>query len=191
MSTKRGLRWLLVLAIFMVVGALVWTTLPKAPVTVHQGDQSSDFTLPDLHGVMHSLPKGEVVLLNFWATWCPPCRREIPSMASLYNKYASRGLKIIAISVDQRRSDLVSFLGEYPMPFQVLHDADGSVSHSYGVFRYPESFLLDRHGKVLRHVVGATNWMSQPVIRSIGKMLDEPAIEAHGVNRGDSTAKQG
>jgi len=191
MNTKRGLNWLLVLVIFTGIGVLVWMALPPAPVTVSRGDQSTDFTLPDLQGVMHSLPKGEVVLLNFWATWCPPCRREIPSMASLYNKYASRGLNIIAVSIDKRRNDLISFMKEYPIPFQVLHDADGSVSHSYGVYRYPESFLLDRHGTVLQHVVGATNWMSEPMLHTIDSMLAKPAGEARGEKGGSDTAKQG
>jgi len=131
------------------------------------------------------------VLLNFWATWCPPCRREIPSMASLYGKYASRGLKVIAVSVDQRRNDLLSFIKEYPMPFQVLHDADGSVSHSYGVYRYPESFLLDRNGTVLQHIVGATNWMSEPMLRTIDAILAEPVGNADGEKGGDNTDKRG
>jgi len=191
MNMRRGLNWLLVLAVFTGIGALVWAALPPAPVTVSRGDQSADFSLPDLQGVMHSLPKGEVVLLNFWATWCPPCRREIPSMASLYGKYASRGLKVIAVSVDQRRQDLLNFMQEYPMPFQVLHDADGSVSHSYGVYRYPESFLLDRHGVVLRHVVGATNWMSESMLRAIDAMLAESAGRTDGENGGDHTNKRG
>lgn len=191
MAMKRGVSWLLVMLIFTAIGALIWTALPPAPVTVNRGDQSTDFSLPDLQGVMHSLPKGEVVLLNFWATWCPPCRREIPSMATLYGKYAARGLKVIAVSVDQRRNDLLSFMKEYPMPFQVLHDSNGAVSHSYGVYRYPESFLLDRHGTVLRHIVGATNWMAEPMLRTIDKMLAEPVGEASGEKGGNDSARQG
>jgi len=191
MTTKRGLNWLLILVIFFAVGSMVWKALPEAPVSVNQGDQSTDFSLPDLQGAMHSLPRGEVVLLNFWATWCPPCRKEIPSMASLYDTYASRGLKVIAVSVDQRRAALLGFMKEYPMPFQVLHDADGAVSRSYGVYRYPESFLVDRNGKILMHVIGAKNWMLEPVLRTIEKILGQPDSEARGVNRGDNKAKQG
>jgi len=112
-------------------------------------------------------------------------------MATLYDKYASRGLKIIAVSVDQRRTDLLGFMKEYPMPFQVLHDADGSVSHSYGVYRYPESFLVDRNGIVQLHLVGAKNWMSQPILRTIEKMLGETAKSEGGINDGGNKAAQG
>ncbi len=184
-------RWLTVFGIFAGIGSLIWFSLPEAPASVRQGDYLTEFTLPDVQGTMHALPKGEVLLLNFWATWCPPCRREIPSMALLHDKYASRGLKIIAVSVDQRREDLVDFMKEYRMPFQVLHDADSAVSRQYGVFRYPESFLIDRDGKVLRHLIGAVDWMSEPIIRTIDDMLGEPASNMNGVTGGNNKAEQG
>ncbi len=167
-------RWLLVMCIFTGIGSIVWLSLPEAPASVRQGAQAIDFKLPDVQGVMQTLPKGEVMLLNFWATWCPPCREEIPSMAELHDKYASRGLKIIAISVDHRRDDLSAFMKEYRMPFQVLHDADSAVSRSYGVFRYPESFLVDRNGTVLHHLIGAKDWMSRPITQTIEGMLEKP-----------------
>jgi len=186
-----AVRWLLVLCIFAGIGSLIWFALPEAPASVRQGDYLTEFTLPDVQGVMQSVPKGEVLLLNFWATWCPPCRKEIPSMARLHDKYASHGLKIVAVSVDQRREDLVSFMQEYRMPFQVLHDSDSAVSRQYGVFRYPESFLIDRDGKVLKHLIGAVDWMSEPLLRIIDGMLDESAKDTGGVNGGDNKAAQG
>lgn len=167
-------RWLMVLGIFTAIGSGIWLSLPEAPASVRQGTQVIDFSLPDVQGVMHSLPKGEVMLLNFWATWCPPCRREIPSMAELHDKYASRGLKIVAVSVDHRSEDLASFMQEYMMPFQVLHDADSAISRRYGVFRYPESFLIDRDGTVLHHLIGAEDWMSPPITQTIEDMLEKP-----------------
>jgi len=187
---NRKLNWLVVLAVFGAIGGMVWMALPDAPITIHKGARSTAFMLPDLEGAMHALPKGEVVLLNFWATWCPPCRREIPSMATLYSQYESKGLKIIAVSVDQRRNDLLRFMREYPMPFQVLHDADGTVSHSYGVYRYPESFLVDRNGIVQLHLVGAKDWMSAPILQTIDRMLAAPASEALGEQRGNHAADQ-
>ena len=96
-------------------------------------------------------------------------------MAALHDKYAADGLKIIAISVDKRSSDLAKFVDEYRMPFQVLHDADGAIARQYGVFRYPESFLIGRDGKVLHHLVGAMEWMSAPVTKTIESMLSAPS----------------
>ncbi len=174
-------RWLVVLGLIVGIGAAVWLTLPEAPGRMDKGAQTTDFSLPDLKGTLHSLPKGEVVLLNFWATWCPPCRKEIPSMAELHDKYASKGLKIIAISVDKRSDDLAKFVAEYRMPFQVLHDADGAVARRYGVFRYPESFLVDRNGKVLHHLVGAVEWMSTPVTKTIESMLNTTASASNDI----------
>jgi len=190
-APSRTFRWLLLLGIFASIGGAIWFALPEAPASVRQGDYLTEFTLPDVKGVMQSVPKGEVLLLNFWATWCPPCRREIPSMARLHDKYASQGLKIIAVSVDQRRDDLVDFMKEYRMPFQVLQDADSAVSRQYGVFRYPESFLIGRDGKVIKHLVGAVDWMSEPITRTIDDMLGEPSSEKRGVQGGDNKAEQG
>ncbi|MDQ6996837.1 MAG: TlpA disulfide reductase family protein [Mariprofundus sp.] len=188
---SMAIRWITVLSVFVGIGAVIWFSLPEAPASVRQGDYLTEFTLPDVNGVMQTAPKGEVLLLNFWATWCPPCRREIPSMARLHDKYASQGLKIVAISVDQRRDDLVDFMKEYRMPFQVLHDADGAVSRQYGVFRYPESFLIDRNGKVIRHLIGAVDWMSEPIMHTIDGMLGESAKDTGEVNRGERKAAQG
>jgi peroxiredoxin len=188
---SRTTRWLLLLAIFTAIGSAIWFALPEAPASVRQGDYLTEFTLPDVKGVMQSVPKGEVLLLNFWATWCPPCRKEIPSMALLHDKYAAQGLKIVAVSVDQQRQDLVDFMKEYRMPFQVLHDADSAVSRQYGVFRYPESFLIDRDGKVLKHLIGAVDWMSEPIIRTIDGMLAQPASDKRGVQGGNNKEEQG
>ncbi len=190
-TLSRASRWFVLLGIFAAIGSAIWLALPEAPASVRQGDYLTEFTLPDVNGVMQSLPKGEVLLLNFWATWCPPCRKEIPSMALLHDKYAARGLKIVAVSVDQRSEDLADFMKEYRMPFQVLHDADAAVSRQYGVFRYPESFLIDRDGKVLKHLIGAVDWMSAPVLHTIDGMLARPAGDKRGVAGGNSTAAQG
>lgn len=96
-------------------------------------------------------------------------------MASLYRSLADQGLKVIAISVDRDASSLAGFVRENRLPFQVLHDAESQVSRSYGVFRYPESFLIGRQGKIRRHVVGAFDWMAPEVQKEIKAMLAEPA----------------
>ncbi|MDQ6969046.1 MAG: TlpA disulfide reductase family protein [Mariprofundus sp.] len=176
---SMGSRWLLVLGLIAGIGTAVWLTLPEAPGKMDKGALATDYSLPDLTGELQALPKGEVILLNFWATWCPPCRKEIPSMADLHDKYAPQGLKIIAISVDKRSDDLAKFVAEYRMPFQVLHDADGAVARRYGVFRYPESFLIDRDGKVVHHLVGAVEWMSVSVTKTVEKMLQKTASTTH------------
>ena len=194
-SEEKGLfmkqRWLIIISILVALGAGFWFALPEAPGTIREGDQSIDLNLPDLQGVMQTLPRGEVVLLNFWATWCPPCRKEIPSMVELHRKLASQGLRIVAVSVDKNRDDLASFVKEYQMPFTVLHDAESVAARQYGVFRFPETFLIDRKGRVRRHLVGEMEWMSEPMLSILTQLLKEPAIEANREVRGVSDEDSG
>jgi peroxiredoxin len=184
-------RWLIVIGIFAALGAVFWFALPEAPGTIREGDQITSLNLPDLQGEMQTLPEGEVVLLNFWATWCPPCRKEIPSMVELHEKFSPQGLRIVAVSVDRSRDDLESFVKEYQMPFQVLHDADSVAARQYGVFRFPETFLIDRRGRVYRHLVGAVEWMSEPMLDILTQLLKEPAIGANREVRGVSDEDSG
>ena len=176
-------RWLAVIGIVTMVGVGAWLGLPEAKKSVSEGGAAALFTLPDLKGEMHSLPEGEVVLLNFWATWCPPCRKEMPSMAALHRKYAERGLKVVAVSVDRDVNDLSAFVREYKLPFQVLHDAESNVSHSYGVFRYPETFLIDRQGQVRYHLVGAVEWMSESITKGVEGLLNESGANKSGAEQ--------
>ncbi|ATX81119.1 Peroxiredoxin [Mariprofundus ferrinatatus] len=178
-------RTLVVLLILGLISTTIWIGLPQAPAAVRISDAGSGFRLPDLEGTMQGLPEGEVTLLNFWATWCPPCRDEIPSMVALHDKYAARGLKVVAVSVDQNRTHLQSFVREHGMQFQVLHDADRLVSNSYGVTGWPQSFLIDKHGKVRYHLLGAVDWMSQPLVKTIEGMLAEPAGITYGSTGGE------
>jgi peroxiredoxin len=168
-------RWLLMGAVIICVGLLAWYVLPSSQKRLTEGNTAPDYVLPNLAGQTFSLPKDSVVLLNFWATWCPPCREEMPSMAQLHQTMGKRGLRIVAISVDRDPQALTAFVREYNLPFQVLHDVDSNTSRTYGVFRYPESFLIDHKGVVRRHVVGAIDWLSPNVMRDIEAMLAEKA----------------
>jgi len=161
--------------VIVAAGLMAWYGLPSSAKKVAEGDTAPDYVLPDLQGQTFSIPKDSVVLLNFWATWCPPCRQEMPSMTELHHALAKRGVRVVAISVDRDPQALAAFVREYNLPFRVLHDADSNVSHRYGVYRYPESFIIDRTGTVRRHVVGAIDWMSPNVMRDIEAILAEKA----------------
>jgi peroxiredoxin len=92
-------------------------------------------------------------------------------MVSLSEKYKAKGLKVIAVSVDRDAKALKDFVTEYQLPFQVLHDEDSAISKSYGVFRYPETFLIDKDGKIQAHLVGAVRWMDKGVQQGIQDLL--------------------
>ncbi len=112
-----------------------------------------DFTLPNIKGENFSLKqfRGKVILLNFWATWCPPCRLEIPILNNIYKTYKKTGFEIIAVSLDTDIERLKTFLKENTVNFLVLHDKKGTVGFKYKVEVVPTSFLLDKN-HILRQI---------------------------------------
>jgi peroxiredoxin len=110
--------------------------------------QESGFTLAGLDGKTYDLDalRGKVVLLNFWATWCPPCRREMPDMEKLYQRFSGKGLVVLAVS-DEKRETVEDFLKKQNYTFPVLLDSDRKVNAAFGIEGIPNSFLFDRQGK--------------------------------------------
>lgn len=112
--------------------------------------EQADFTLTDLQGKNWQLKslQGKVVLVNFWATWCPPCRKEMPDLEALYQRYSEQGLVILAIS-DEGRDKVASFIADYKITYPVLLDADRKVSELFEVDGLPKSLVYDRDGKLV------------------------------------------
>jgi cytochrome c biogenesis protein CcmG, thiol:disulfide interchange protein DsbE len=103
--------------------------------------------------------RGQVVLLNIWATWCSPCEQEMPSMERLYQELGPEGLKVVAVSIDQTSSGTVQkWVQEHDLTFTVLHDASGHIQQTYQTTGYPESFVIDRSGTIVKKLIGATEW---------------------------------
>jgi cytochrome c biogenesis protein CcmG/thiol:disulfide interchange protein DsbE len=124
--------------------------------------------------------KGEVVLINIWATWCPPCRVEMPSIEKLHTAYAAKGLKVVAISVDDPGTDSLvrAFVKEYKLSFEVLHDIggqEGKVSRDYQTTGYPETVIIGRDGVIRKKFLGATDWNSPQNRGLIERLLAEKA----------------
>lgn len=139
-----------------------------------KGQLAPNFTLTDMQGKKVSLAdmKGKVVLLNFWATWCPPCREEMPSMEMLHRKYKDDGLVILAVNVEQNGGPLVqTFLQSNPYTFPILLDGEAKAQNLYKVFRFPETFIIDRNGLVIEKVIGAIDWTSGPAFKLINFLL--------------------
>jgi thiol-disulfide isomerase/thioredoxin len=124
--------------------------------------------------------KGQVVLINIWATWCGPCRIEMPSIEKLNNAYASKGLKVVAISVDEPGTDSLvrEFVKQYNLTFEVLHDVggqEGKVSRDYQTTGYPETVIIGRDGVIRKKFLGATDWNSESNRGLIERLLAEKA----------------
>jgi len=114
--------------------------------------------------------KGKLTLVNLWATWCPPCRGEIPSMNTFYKHYNGK-IAIIAISVDEAADkDVIDFAKEYKMSFDVAHD-DGSLSRIYGTGSIPTTYIVNKDGVVVDRVIGGIEWDSKEVYAYFDKLL--------------------
>ncbi len=127
---------------------------------VRAGDSAPQFELADDQGLGVSLDDygGKVVLLNFWATWCPPCVQEIPSLNDTYERFRDDGFVVLGISVDEDAGQYTQFLRDALVTFPTARDPERGVSSRYGTMKYPESYLISRDGRVLRKYVGPEDW---------------------------------
>ncbi len=123
-------------------------------------NKAPDFTLQDLSGKNINLSsfRGKTILLNFWATWCPYCRKERDHLNSVYNEYKDKGLIIISVATDNSIETVREFMKKVPADYIVLSDKDKEVSNSYKVRGLPTSFLIDREGVVQEKIVGFREW---------------------------------
>jgi len=132
-----------------------------------------DFTLSLLEGETRSLSsyKGKVVFLNFWATWCGPCRIEMPSMETLYKKFRDKGLEILAVSSREDQATVRSFFNNEGFSFPALLDLDGRVSANYGIQAIPTTFLIDRDGMIILRLVGSIDWNNPKIHAALESLL--------------------
>ncbi len=156
---------------------IVSLNLQAADLKPYIGDiQSEDFELTDLQGKTHRLDnyRGKVVLLNFWATWCPPCIEELPSLTRLQNHFKSQSVDILTIDVGEPIELITPFLEKTSSTdLTVLLDSDGSVHKKWNIYVFPTTFLLDQDGEIRYAAVGALDWGSQPIIDIINNLLQE------------------
>ncbi len=170
---------LLVLSFLSLFGGTALATGPLSKLSViplAERQAAPAFLLESLTGGKESLAdyKGKLVLLNFWATWCMPCRQEMPSMASLWQKYQDQGLIVVAISLDEdARSRVASFAKIFKLSFPILLDPQSQVGGAYEVSGVPASYLIDRNGKLVARVVGSDDWSSHESFRLIEALLAE------------------
>jgi cytochrome c biogenesis protein CcmG, thiol:disulfide interchange protein DsbE len=139
---------------------------------------------PDFHAyTLDSIPKqksladyrGKVLMINVWATWCLPCRVEMPSIEALDKDYAKKGLKIVAVSIDDPGTDstIRAFAKQYGLTFEILHDPQGKISEAYDITGYPETFIVGKDGVIRRKLMSATNWNSPDARALVDRLLAE------------------
>ena len=154
----------------VMVGAFIFTILQPGDAAPAVGEVTPDFKLSDLQGqaVRLSAYRGKVVVLNFWATWCPPCVEEMPSLNSFARIFASQGVVVVAVSVDDDERALRRFVADHQLEMVILRDPGRQVATLYQTYMYPETYILDRQGRLVqvldrqgrlvRKLVGPTDW---------------------------------
>src|ERR1017187_4376612 len=165
-----AIKGALLAAVGVFLGAFLWNADQKPPMA---GRPMPDFNLPaDGGGNVHLDDyRGKILVLNFWATWCPPCIEELPSLEQFNRKYASRGVMVVAVSVDDDDKAYKDFVAQHQLTFRLVRDPDKRTSINYGTFKYPETYIADRNGNLLRKIVGPADWMGDQMIAQFEEWL--------------------
>jgi peroxiredoxin len=173
-------QWLVVGTVVaaMIIGAVALVINSPDNYGVAVGRKAPDFRVVQLAtGDTISLRehyKGQVTLVNIWATWCGPCKDEMPAMEAAYRELAPRGFKVAAVSIDETDPEgVMAFARELGVTFDVLQDRSGLIQRTYQTTGVPESFLLDRDGIIVKRIIGAHDWSSQVNRDLVGRLLDQ------------------
>lgn len=141
------------------------------------GSLAPDFTLTTMKGKSVSLAqfRGKVVMLNFWASWCPPCRAEMPSIEKLYRRMKKKGnFVLLAVNVESdARNSINEFTRQIPLSFPILLDQDHRVSRLYRVSGIPQTFLINPKGVIVKKVVGGRDWSTPEVVATLSSLMKE------------------
>jgi peroxiredoxin len=158
-----------VLVILLILA--IYTPLHETLVQV--GDSAPDFSIKTDDGrtLTRASFGGKVLILNFWATWCPPCREELPSLDALQRTLGPQGLVVLGVSVDKDEKLYRAFLARNHIAITTARDPEQKINHEYGTVQFPESYIIDRNGKVLQKIISSTNWMDERMIKSVQSML--------------------
>lgn len=172
----------------VLIVALQWLNLTSAAISqsgqspgapVAAGKVAPPFMLEDLNGHRVSLSelRGKVIFLNVWATWCGPCRQEMPSIETLYSEYkGDKNFVILAVSQDTRGKSVVEpYVSKNGYHFEVLLDPDNTVGESYDVTGVPETFIIDRDGRIVAHHTGAFDWSRADFRAALKDLIDDRA----------------
>ena len=158
MSKKNLIKVLILLLIVGGASIVAWRL--RQPHAVDIGEKAPDFTLPTLSRgsvSLHSFGR-QVVVLNFWATWCPPCVEETPGLEKFAEQMSQQGVTVLSVSVDEDGPALEAFANQQHLSFPILRDPDRTIAHHYGTFQFPETYIIDLDGRVAEKLIGPVDW---------------------------------
>jgi peroxiredoxin len=184
MIERRGVKAAALIVLVLIIVAAVLLIQgkdaifgPAPPTRLHRGSPAPNITLPGLDGRMVELKdyRGKVVFLNIWATWCPTCREEMPSMEKLYQGLKGEAFEILAVSVDKAGAKAVApFMKAHNLSFRVLLDPEGQIARPYGVTGVPESFIINKEGIIEKIVIGPIDWTEPAIVDFFRSLLKKP-----------------
>lgn len=169
------LKSVFTVAVMCALCCSAFAVVPPWEVDELTGKDAPSFSLADVMGKQVSLKSlgGRVIVLNFWATWCAPCKVEMPSLNELHRRYRDKGLVVVAIAVDDSWEPVRKFLDTVPLDFPVLLDSGAVVSRDYKVYAFPTTFIIDNKGVVREHFVGEEDWLSEETVRRIERYVEK------------------
>ena len=174
-AAKKAVMFVILAAAVILFFALIFTkAAPKGTKIITEGDRAPEFSLTSVDGrtVRLSDLRGKIVMVHFWATWCPPCVEEIPTLDRLFRDLVGKDFELLAISVDENgASGIVPFLQRNKLSLPVLLDPDHAVSKSYGTFKFPETYILDRNGIVKHKIIGARDWADPAALQGLRDLI--------------------
>ncbi|MGZ4812575.1 MAG: peroxiredoxin family protein [Terriglobales bacterium] len=135
------------------------------------GEAAPDFSIQDTSRAvaLHDF-RGKVVVLNFWATWCPPCVEEMPSLVQMQSRLKDKGVTVLAVSVDVDENAYKKFLRDHGVDLLAVRDPNQKSNALYGTFKFPETYVIDRDGKVRRKFIGAIDWNQPEIVSYLSRM---------------------
>jgi peroxiredoxin len=178
--SSRAKKGVILIILLVAVGSLILFLLSKGGSKgvkiIGVGDQAPNFTLTSLDGKQVTLSdlRGKVVMVHFWATWCPPCVEEMPTLQTLNQRFLGKDFELLAVSVDEDGAAGVgSFMQRNRLNVPVLLDPAHATAASYGTFKFPETYILDRSGIVKYKIIGSRDWSDPAAIKALQDMLTQ------------------
>ncbi|HEY1207718.1 MAG: TlpA disulfide reductase family protein [Bryobacteraceae bacterium] len=168
-KTERFIQALIVVCLALLVWVIAGVYQERIVVA---GDSAPSFTVTTDDGRTLSPSNfgGKLLVVHFWATWCPPCVLETPSLNEFQKEYAKDGVVVLGISVDQNATAYRNFLQRMKISFATARDPEAKIASDYGTFQYPETYIINRDGKVVEKIISNTDWMDperQNLIRAM------------------------
>ncbi len=165
-------------AILLLTAGLIWVVAGTLQVRIIEaGDTAPNFSIVTERGqkITPTDFHGKLLALNFWASWCETCLQELPTMNEFAKEYTSQGVVVLGVSIDKNEKLYHRFLTQMHVTYDTARDPEAGISNSYGTFQLPETYIIDRNGKVLEKADNAFNWMDPQFLARVKVMLASPS----------------